>query len=68
MEKNKIDRLIDIIKSHLNEEMPTMALGHGKIAGTAEAGDNPPVKKEKRKYAKAGPGSRKIWLDYLKNK
>ena len=44
-----------------------MALSHGKIAGTVEAGDDPPVKKKKeRKYMK-GPG-RKVWMDYLKGK
>ena len=44
-----------------------MALAHGNIAGTPEAGDDPPVRKRKRKkdrkYMK-GPG-RKVWLDYL---
>ena len=47
MEKKKIDRIIDQVRSHLYEE-PTMALGHGKIAGTVEAGDDPPVRKRKR--------------------
>jgi hypothetical protein len=66
MEKKKIDWIIEAIRSHLNEE-PTMALSHGQIAGTAEAGDNPPVRKKKR-YISGGRGSRKIWLNYLKNK
>ena len=64
MERKKIDRIINIIRTHLHEEMPTMAMGHGKIAGSVEAGDNPPVKK-KKKYVYAGRGSRKYWLDYL---
>jgi hypothetical protein len=66
MEKKKIDWVIDIIRSHLNEE-PTVSVGHGQIAGTVEAGDDPPVKK-KKKYIFSGKGSRKIWLDYFKNK
>lgn len=75
MEKKKIDRIIDIVKSYLYEEMPTMAMGHGKIAGSVEAGDDPPIRKRKRqhtpgtgrKYMSGGRGSRKFWLDYLNN-
>jgi len=74
MEKTKIDRIINIVKAYLQEEMPTMAMVHGKIAGSVEAGDDPPVKRRKRqhtpgtgrKYMSGGPGSRKLWLDYLK--
>jgi hypothetical protein len=36
-------------------------VGDGKIAGTVEAGDDPPVKKKKR-YVYGGKGSRKMWL------
>ena len=64
MEKKKIDRVIDAIRSRLYEE-PTMSLSHGKIAGTVEAGDDPPVRKRKRQYMSGGRGVRKFWLDYL---
>ena len=43
-------------------------VGDGKIAGTVEAGDDPPVKKKKKskkkkkKYAYGGRGSRKMWM------
>ena len=43
-------------------------VGDGKIAGTVEAGDDPPVKKKKKKkgkgktYAYGGRGSRKPWM------
>jgi len=40
---------------------PTNNVGDGKIAGTIEAGDNPPVKKKKR-YIYGGRGSRKNWM------
>ena len=40
---------------------PTNNVGGGKIAGTVEAGDDPPVKKKKR-YIYGGTGSRKMWL------
>jgi len=67
MEENKIDRIIDIVKSYLNEEMPTMSMGHGKIAGSDEAGDDPPIRNRKKKrYVYAGRGSRKFWINYLK--
>ena len=47
---------------------PTNNVGDGKIAGTVEAGDDPPVKKKKKKkgkgktYAYGGRGSRKPWM------
>ena len=65
MKNRGLEKIIDIIRGHIKEEMPTMALGHGKIAGTVEAGDDPPVRR-KKKYATGGRGSRKPWLDYLR--
>ena len=41
---------------------PTNSVGGGQIAGTVEAGDNPPVKKKKR-YIYGGAGSRKMWMN-----
>ena len=48
--------------------VPTNNVGGGQIAGTVEAGDDPPVKKKKKKkgkgktYAYGGRGSRKMWM------
>ena len=42
---------------------PTNNVGGGQIAGTVEAGDNPPVKKKKKTYAYGGRGSRKMWMN-----
>ena len=67
MDQNKINRIIEIVRANLYEEVPTMALAHGNIAGTPEAGDDPPVRKRKRQYMSGGRGSRKFWLDYLKS-
>jgi hypothetical protein len=67
MDQSKLNKIIDIIRSNLNEEVPTNALAHGQIAGTAEAGDDPPVRRRKKKYITNGRGSRKNWLDYLKS-
>ena len=59
-----IDKIISIVKT-LREEaamaVPTNNVGDGKIAGTREAGDDPPVKK-KKKYIYGGRGSRRMWL------
>ena len=57
--KNKAyNKVLDIIHSNLYEQ-PTNNVGGGKIAGTVEAGDDPPVKKKKKYiYMK---GVRKTW-------
>jgi hypothetical protein len=57
---------------NLGEEMaggaPTNNVGGGQIAGTAPAGDDPPVRKRKRKRTPNGRvGSRKMWLDFTRN-
>ena len=62
-----LDKIIDIIrKQRLNEEAPTLSMRGGGIAGSAEAGDDPPVrkgkKKKKKKYISLGRGARKSWM------
>ena len=58
-----IDKIIGIVRTLKEEGGPTMAMGNGQIAGSAEAGDDPPVcKKKKKKYIYAGRGSRKNWM------
>lgn len=44
-----IERIIDIIHTLKEEGGPTMSLGAGGIAGTVEAGDDPPVDLRRRK-------------------
>ena len=56
-----IDKIIDIVRTLKEEGGPTVAMGHGQIAGSVEAGDDPPVRKKKR-YIYAGKGSRKQWM------
>ena len=60
MEKNKFDRILDIVRSGINlREEPVNNIGSGNIAGSVEAGDDPPVRKKKKYiYQK---GIRKIW-------
>ena len=58
-----IDKVISIIRTL--KEQPTMSVGSGAIAGTSEAGDDPPVRK-KKKYIYGGRGSRKMWIEHLK--
>jgi len=57
---------------NLGEEMaggaPTNSVGGGHIAGTAPAGDDPPVRRKKRKRTPNGRvGSRKLWLDFMRS-
>jgi len=64
-----INKIIDIIHTLKEEGMvtgaaPTNSLAGGKIAGTVEAGNDPPVRK-KNKYI-YGTGFRKPWLQTRK--
>ena len=64
-----IDKIISIVKSLREEAVmaaPTNNVGAGKIAGTREAGDDPPVRKKKR-YIYGGRGSRRMWLTNQKD-
>ena len=42
----KIDRIIETVRRHRLDEMMTM--GAGAIAGSVEAGDDPPVRRKKK--------------------
>ena len=42
-----IDKIIDIVRNHRLDEM--MTVGGGAIAGTVEAGDDPPINIRKKK-------------------
>jgi len=71
MKNNNIDKVINYFR-HLREDAmavgaPTNSLAGGKIAGTAEAGDHPPVRKGKKNIY-MGLGSRAKWLKYLRAK
>ena len=58
MKNQNLDRIINLIRKRLDEQ-PTNNVGGGQIAGTVEAGDDPPVKKRKKYiYIK---GVRKNW-------
>jgi hypothetical protein len=58
MENKAINKVLDIVRSYLYEQ-PVNNIGGGKIAGSVEAGDDPPVRKRKRYiYQK---GVRKLW-------
>jgi len=69
-DKEHLKRVLDIIRQNLHQEMfskfsedvsgmPTNNISGGKIAGSVEAGDDPPVRKRKKYiYMK---GVRKMW-------
>ena len=42
-----INKVISIVR-RLKEDAPTMSMGGGGIAGSVEAGDEPPVNKKKK--------------------
>jgi len=56
---NKLDKLISIIHTLKEEGVSTVSLGAGQIAGTKEAGDDPPVDLRK--------GKRRNWNPFFKN-
>ena len=67
MMDKRLENVINIIRS-LNEEMgvaamggPTNNVGDGEIAG-AVPGEDPPVRRKKKRYIYGGTGSRKFWL------
>ena len=67
-----IDRIIGIVRTLKEEGMitggPTNAMNKGEIAGSVEAGDDPPVKKKRKKGEPTiigrgcFPGVRKRWM------
>ena len=61
-----INKIISIIREQAIAA-PTNNVGDGRISGTPDAGDDPPVKKKKkRKPTPVGRyGSRRAWLDNL---
>ena len=61
-----INKVISTIR-RLREDAPTMSMGGGGIAGSVEAGDDPPVGK-KKKNIYLGMHSRKRWLDFINGK
>jgi hypothetical protein len=56
----KIDLIIEMVR-RIKEEGPTMAMGNGQIAGSVEAGDDPPVRKKKKNKYIYVKGARKLW-------
>ena len=58
MERKNLEKIINLIRLR-EESTPTNNVGGGQIAGTVEAGDDPPVRKKKKYiYMK---GVRKFW-------
>ena len=60
--KTYLDKLLRNLRKEEVMAAPTNSMGGGAIAGSVEAGDNPPVKKKKR-YIYGGRGSRKMWMN-----
>ena len=60
MKDRALDKILDIVRESLYEDVPVNNIGGGQIAGTAEAGDDPPARKKKKKYIYQ-KGLRKMW-------
>lgn len=65
MKKEILDKIINIIRYNLVEEVPTNNASSGNIAGLPP--DQPPVSKRK-KFIFGGPKSRTPWIRNLKKK
>jgi len=67
MKKIILEKVINLVREQLATGAPTNNVGSGNIAGTVEAGDDPPVskKKQKKQYWSGGRGARRQWM--LKN-
>ena len=71
MKQDNLQKIIDIVHK-LQEEATVNSVGGGQIAGTKEAGDDPPVRKKKPPILARGklPGMRtrfKKGADFLTN-
>ena len=71
MTDNNLQKIIDIVHK-LQEEMVANSVGGGHIAGTKEAGDDPPVRKKRPPIIARGklPGARtrfKQGADFITN-
>ena len=64
MKKIILEKVINLVREQLAASAPTNNVGSGNIAGTVEAGDDPPVskKKQKKQYWSGGRGARRQWM------
>ena len=58
--KNLFERLKHRNREDVGANVPTNSMASGKIAGSVEAGDQPPVRRKRKKYIYQ-KGLRKIW-------
>ena len=58
MDESKLNRIMNMIR----EDIPTNNISSGNIKPATELGDDPIVRKKKKKYAYLGPRSRKTWM------
>ncbi len=60
MKKTPLEKVIKLIREQAIGGAPTNNVGSGNIAGTSQAGDDPPIRKKKRYiYTR---GARKQWM------
>ncbi len=65
MKERILNKILNIVRESLYEDAPVNNVGGGQIAGTVEAGDDPPVSKRKKKPPILArglmPGARTRW-------
>ena len=65
MNSKSVDKFLYLFREMMGAAAvgaPTNNVGSGNIAGTAEAGDDPPVRKKKRRPTPVGRyGTRRTW-------
>jgi len=57
-----IDKIINIVRTLKEEGGPTVSMGAGQIAGSVEAGDDPPVKKKRKPTPIGRYRTRVTWM------
>ena len=62
MKKIILEKVINLVREQLATGAPTNNVGSGNIAGTVEAGDDPPVKKKRKPTPLGRYRTRVTWM------
>jgi len=62
MKKIILEKVINLVREQLSTGAPTNNVGSGNIAGTVEAGDDPPVKKKRKPTPLGRYRTRVTWM------
>ena len=68
MKKIIMEKVINLVREQLAAGAPTNNVGSGHIAGTVEAGDDPPVKKKRKPTPIGRYRTRVTWMQKNESK